>query len=309
MIELVVLDDLQLRGDVAYGGFLQDRVRVDVLETTQSATILTFNRRIPVDANLSPVTRRVSRMERLPGYVHHPSLAATDAPREFAARTALDVAGDYDTRYMPDDVTRDHAKRMHYAAHRMHAARTAGERQRWHGAYLALRDRIVLGNRKLIYRAVRRRMAVSNRADDLIGDCHIVLIQAVAAFNPWLDIRFSTYAYTCLVRALSRLSQRLASDWLTRAMSLDALPDGEPRHRPSGDQLASSNSIRLDDFLRDDHPLLSDREKRIIAHRFCTTATAPTPTLETVGKAVGLSKERVRQVQATAIEKLRKALT
>ncbi|HYH66267.1 MAG TPA: sigma-70 family RNA polymerase sigma factor [Urbifossiella sp.] len=253
-----------------------------------------------------PDTRRVTRSNDLPGYVRHPSFADSDAPQQYRARVALDDAGDYESKYMPDDVTRDHAKRMHYAAHRAHAARTVGERMRWHAAYLALRDRIVLGNRKLVYRAVRRRMAVSNRADDLVGDCHIVLIQAVSAFNPWLDVRFSTYAFTCLVRALSRLSQRLASDWLSRAMSLDALPDGEPGRRPTGDQLASSGSHGIDDFLRADHPLLSEREKRILAHRF---GGGPTPTLATVGRAVGLSKERVRQVQAAALEKLRRALT
>ncbi|QDU21476.1 sigma-70 family RNA polymerase sigma factor [Urbifossiella limnaea] len=252
-------------------------------------------------------TRRVSRLDALPGYVRHPSFDAPGADELYAARPALDAAGDFEARYMPDDVTRDHARRMHYAAYRMHTARTAGGRMRWHGVYLALRDRIVLGNRKLVYRAVRRRMSVSNRADDLVGDCHVVLIQAVAAFNPWLDVRFSTYAYTCIVRALSRLSQRLASDWLARAMSLDALPDGDPGGRPSGDQLASSGSLRLDEYLRDDHPLLTEREKRILAHRF--SADGHAPTLASVGRAVGLSKERVRQVQAEALDKLRRALS
>ncbi len=254
-------------------------------------------------------TRRVTRSDELPGYVWHPSFEAADAARQYDARVALDASGDYETSYMPDDVTRDHARRMHYAAHRTRAAHTAGTRRRWTAAYLALRDRIVLGNRKLVYRAVRRRMAVSNRADDLVGECHIVQLQAVAAFNPWLDVRFSTYAYTCLVRALSRLSQRLASDWLARATSLDALPDGEPGRRPTGEQLASTGSLHLDDYLREDHPLLTDREKRILSHRFGGVPGAPTPTLETVGRAVGLSKERVRQVQASALEKLRRALS
>jgi RNA polymerase sigma factor (sigma-70 family) len=256
----------------------------------------------------APDTRRVARTVDLPGYVHHPSFSDPAAARDLAGGTVLGAAADTGARYMPDEVTRDHARRMHYAAHRTHAVRTAGQRRRWRETYLALRDRIVLGNQKLVYRAVRRRMAVSNRADDLIGDGHIVLIHAVAAFNPWLGVRFSTYAYTCLVRALSRSSQRLASDWLARAMSLDALPDGEPCRRSTDDQLASSGSLHVEDYLRADHPLLSEREKRILARRFWADAAAPPPTLETVGRALGLSKERVRQVQATALKKLRKAL-
>ena len=87
----------------------------------------------------------------------------------------------------------------------------------------------MLGNRKLIYRAVRRWMPPSAFADDMVGDCQIVLIQAVAAYNPWMGIRFSTYAFTCLMRALSRLSQRHAADRLSRSLPLESLPDGEPR--------------------------------------------------------------------------------
>jgi DNA-directed RNA polymerase sigma subunit (sigma70/sigma32) len=141
----------------------------------------------------------------------------------------------------------------------------------------------------------------------MIGDCQIVLIQAVAAFNPWLGIRFSTYAYTCLVRALARAAQRLSTDWLARSMPLDVLPDGEPRGRTSADG-TGPGQVRIDEYLRDEHPLLSPREKAIISRRFCLGDDPANQTLERVGRSMGLSKERVRQVQASALTKLRLAL-
>jgi RNA polymerase sigma factor (sigma-70 family) len=258
----------------------------------------------PIEA----VTRRTHPSADLPRYLFHPSFDEARSRREYDPGAVLKNPVSYDDRYMPDEVTRDHSRRMHFAAHRMHAGRSSAEVTRWHLAYYGVRDRVVLGNRKLIYRAVRRRMATSHMADDMIGDCHIVLIQVVSSFNPWLGIRFSTYAYTCLMRALSRSTQRLTSDRLARALSLEALPDGEPGgHFDPGPSAAGQ--VRIDDFLRDDHPLLSPREKMVIARRYSLGDGGPGQTLETVGRAVGLSKERVRQVQTAALVKLRGALT
>jgi RNA polymerase sigma factor (sigma-70 family) len=241
-----------------------------------------------------------------PNHVFHESFLDSDATEMYHPNDAFDDPS-YAEKYMPDDATRDHAKRMHYAAYRWKKAKSISETARWARAYRILRDRIVLGNRKLVYRAVRRKLSLANRVDDLIGDCNIVLIQAVAAFNPWMGIRFSTYAYTCLVRALSRIGQRLSNDWLSRSASLEVLPDGEPKERFEN-ELVSSTYFRIDEYLREEHPLLSDREKTILKLRFFLNQEAPTPTLEAVGKELGLSKERVRQVQALALGKLRRAL-
>jgi RNA polymerase sigma-32 factor len=52
--------------------------------------------------------------------------------------------------------------------------------------------------------------------------------------------------------------------------------------------------------------VLSDREKRIIASRRLSDDSA---TLEQLGDELGISKERVRQIENRALEKLRKALT
>jgi RNA polymerase primary sigma factor/RNA polymerase sigma factor len=132
-----------------------------------------------------------------------------------------------------------------------------------------------------------------------------VLIQAVAAYNPWIGIRFSTYAYTCLIRALHRQSQRQMKDRLSHCLSLDSLADAPPNRFDH--TLVSTGSLRIEEYLKADHPLLTHREKFVITRRFIQAEETP-HTLEKVGEALGLSKERVRQVQASALTKLRLAL-
>lgn len=258
---------------------------------------------------MQTTTRRDPRSERAAGApqsIWHESFESPDAREQYGPESAPNVA-DFADRYMPDEVTRDYAMRMHFAAYRWKRAKGVVEAKKWQDAYVHLRDEIVMGNRKLVYQAVRRRMAMSNRADDLIGDCQIVLIQAVAAYNPWLGIRFSTYAYTCLVRALSRMSQCMANDWLARSASLDLLPEGEPGQKADTDPV-SSRLWGLDEYLRADHPLLNEREKMILSLRYGVREGSISRTLAQVGQQLGLSKERVRQMQANAIDKLRVAL-
>jgi RNA polymerase sigma factor (sigma-70 family) len=250
-----------------------------------------------------------SRKQRASGdhpyHVSHPTFERPDAERVYGLATA--GVDDARQSYMPDEATRDLSKRMHYAAWRSARAKTESSRAHWHRAYLQFRDRVVVGNRKLIYRAVQRWSPPAATADDMTGDCQIVLIQAVSAYNPWLGIRFSTYAFTCLMRALSRLSQRQASDKLSRSQPLESLPDGEPRDEATED-VPTTGLARIDEYLSESHDLLSTREKRVLVRRFSLDAQARAGTLEQVGREMGLSKERVRQVQASALGKLRGVL-
>ncbi len=238
-----------------------------------------------------------------PHFVYDASFERADAEQVYGGAAP---GGDFAGTYMPDDVTRDCVRRMHYAAWRATEAHTACEAARWWRRYYECRDRTVMGNRKLVYRAVSKWGAPPAYADDLAGECQVVLIHAVAAYNPWLGIRFSTYAFTCLMRALSRLTQRLAADRLARALPLDALPDGEAR---AADDVPSPRGQPLDEYFRDESPLLTPREKAILIHRYGLDEQLPgSGTLAQVARALGLSKERVRQVQLTALGKLRHAL-
>lgn len=239
-------------------------------------------------------------------FVIHESFLKANALKTYGLESSDGES--YPGSFMPDEITRACAQRMHYAVYRLHREKNEKARKMWRDRFYQMRDRIVLGNRKLIFRAVRRWTPNGLMADDLVGDCHIVLIQAVSAFNPFLGIRFSTYAFTCLMRALSRLSQKIQGDKLSRSMSLDSLPDGEPRDDASY-QSPSLGMRQIDVFLQESHTLLTPREKRVLTSRFCLDERSKAGTLEQVGAELGLSKERVRQVQSSALAKLKTVLT
>lgn len=239
----------------------------------------------------------------MPYFVFHPTFRLPTAERDYGP--CPEIYEDLRTSHMDDDTTRDRARRMHYAAYRMEQAAEPVERGRWERHYLACRNQIVVGNRKLTYRAVRRWSPPATLADDLTGDCQIVLIQAVAAYNPWLGIRFSTYAFTCLMRGLSRKSQKYSSAGETHAIPWESIPDDDP---PSDRQAEQGHAEAIVDSILQMDDLLTPREKAVLRGRYQLGNSTIGTTLKEVGISLGLSKERIRQVQASALSKLRDAM-
>jgi RNA polymerase sigma factor (sigma-70 family) len=100
-----------------------------------------------------------------------------------------------------------------------------------------------------------------------------------------------------------------------RDVSLDASPDGES---PAIDRLrdtAASPEEQAMEHAEDEHTHhrideamahLSQRERWILEHRMLGEAEV---TLESLGRELGISKERVRQIEARALQKLRGALS
>ncbi|MEM0975980.1 MAG: RNA polymerase factor sigma-32 [Pseudomonadota bacterium] len=83
----------------------------------------------------------------------------------------------------------------------------------------------------------------------------------------------------------------------------DTLEDDGPHSAEVVERNHDLEQIR--DWLTDAMTVLSDREKYIIAQRKLIDDTR---TLESIGEELGLSKERIRQVEAAALTKLRKRL-
>ena len=238
-------------------------------------------------------------------FVEHPTFRDKNACRLYGPDAASCEPGSMLTSHLPDDLTRELAKRMHYAAYRSGEACDTPRARTWRNRYVELRNQIILGNRKLIFRAVHTRVRDSQLAEECASECHIVMIRAVSAYNPWLGIRFSTYAFTCLLRELTRIVHRANNDRLRQAASFDDAIFDEAAE-PEVNQIDPDNlAANIRQFLANEHPLLSDREKHVLCQRFGFTPDGSTSKLKDIGIRLDLSKERVRQLQISGIEKLR----
>lgn len=89
-------------------------------------------------------------------------------------------------------------------------------------------------------------------------------------------------------------------DWTTR-QEITEDPNFEPPEL-SVDRLMMRQQVR--NFLA----ILSPREKEIIEHRFGIHDGEP-KTLHVIGDMYGLSKERIRQVQNKALDKLKRSVS
>ena len=101
-----------------------------------------------------------------------------------------------------------------------------------------------------------------------------------------------------------------------RPMSLDAVVTDDDSAE-FGEMIADEEAQTSYEWLRDQDMqvqlktallILDNREKKIVLERFGLNGGQP-KTLEQVGQTIGVTRERIRQLQARALSKLRRALT
>ncbi|MBX3250458.1 MAG: sigma-70 family RNA polymerase sigma factor [Myxococcales bacterium] len=97
----------------------------------------------------------------------------------------------------------------------------------------------------------------------------------------------------------------LDASYQDRSPALDRLPDDDgwsPEDEVARDELIGGVRGALDDALA----ALTDRERRIVEARMMSDAPC---TLESLGREMGVSKERVRQLEVRARQKLQESLS
>jgi len=173
---------------------------------------------------------------------------------------------------------------------------------------LRVRNHIVQGNVRLIVSLARKLSDSLELMSDLIGEGMIPMIRSVELFDIGLGNRFSTYATWAvrnqMLRILKRMRASQESSLGENAPSLENLPDtrspGESDETVPRQRVAAIGRLLT---------LLSDRERVAVVARFGLDGHPRGQSFSEIAALMGLSKERVRQVVLTALEKLREQMS
>jgi RNA polymerase primary sigma factor len=185
----------------------------------------------------------------------------------------------------------------------------ADELIEWHRRFEHFREYLVRTNLALVLAMAKRTRLGDVDFAEVVSEGNMALIRAVEKFNVDRGFKFSTYACRAILKAFSRTA--LKSSRHKMRFPVEFEPDMEKsdwQDRRRGaveedciDELKAIVSRNLAE--------LSDIEATVIRRRFNWEQEADAPlTLEEVGQIIGVTKERVRQIQNKALIKIRSVL-
>jgi len=219
-----------------------------------------------------------------------------------------------ESKLLTAEEERDLFRRMNYLKYRANALRVRlnpdspnveamDEIDRLVGHATCVRDQIIKANMRLVISIVKKFVSPKHAFDDLLSDGIVSLMQAVDKFDYHRGFRFSTYAY----RAIARNAYRAITDQHKEDGRFDVVASDDLMSLPEQDRTSPLNDnewMRMRAQLGNLLPHLDRREQFIVRGRFALGAHRQVRTFQCLADKLGISKERVRQLEQRAVAKL-----
>ena len=178
---------------------------------------------------------------------------------------------------------------------------------RWVRTAGGYREQIAETNLALVLAMAKRTRMSEVDFADLVSEGNMALLRSVDKFDCSRGFKFSTYACRAILKAFSRQGMKLSK--YRQRFPTDFDPALEKSNHLENVRRTHEEECaeEVKHVVLNNDADLTSVEQTVIHHRFGIGAgpEAPNLTLEQVGQIIGVTKERVRQIQNKALEKLR----
>ncbi|MCK4628610.1 MAG: sigma-70 family RNA polymerase sigma factor [Sedimentisphaerales bacterium] len=176
----------------------------------------------------------------------------------------------------------------------------------WYEKQIITQGKIVAGNMGLVLAMAKSAHYYNVDFTDLISEGSMALLRASDKFDCGRGYKFSTYACRAILKSFSRAakcSYRYRSLFPTQ---LDSTIENDDYLDQLRKVIQEDKIEEIRSILHNNTAALSLREQSVLTMRFPLNENSLTPmSLKEIGRKLGLSKERIRQIQNKALQKLR----
>ena len=184
----------------------------------------------------------------------------------------------------------------------------------WERRTRQTRSDIVRCNMALVMAMAKRTRLTGVDHSDLISEGNLALLRSVDKFDCRRGFKFSTYACRAILKSFSRVATRTARYRGYFPTEFDPTLEKSQHTQDRRNNVENECVDELKSILGDNLARLSEVEQCVIRARFAIDGEVTDEditkgkTLEQVGEMIGVTKERVRQIQNKALGKLRSVL-
>jgi RNA polymerase primary sigma factor len=243
----------------------------------------------------------------IPLWAHFPE-AVDEIPLRSSKRTTL-TSQEEQLLFLRYNYARYRLSKLVQAQNKRRLASRATKMVTWYRRAMHARSDLVRANMALVLAMAKRTRIPNVEFSELVSEGNMALLRSVEKFDVARGFKFSTYACRAILKSFNRLATKTGRYRQRFPTEFD--PDLERSdYDVMKHEMQREDSVdALREILAQNRAKLTEVEQTIVIERFAlATRQRRGRTLAQVGKIVGLTNERVRQIQNAALSKIRAAL-
>jgi len=169
-----------------------------------------------------------------------------------------------------------------------------------------VKNEILRANLRLVVSIARRHVGRSPHFFEVVSDGNMALIRAVEKFDYTRGYKFSTYASWAVMRHYARTVPERMVQAARMVTGVDEMLAAAPA---AATEAADSAVEAARHLVAKGLQLLTQREQEIVVRHYGLDNNGHGMTLDQIGESLGVTKERVRQIERRALARIRAALS